>query len=89
MLGKGIYFSDFAGLSLCFCCPKIGGSDVLILLNEVALGNQNRKPDYDMQAANLPKGKHSTWGVGCNAPPKKSYVKFEKDIQVPCGKAVP
>lgn len=39
MLGKGIYFSDVSGLSLCFCHPSNYGSDILILLNEVALGN--------------------------------------------------
>ena len=42
-----------------------------------------------MNAANLPKGKHSTWGVGTTAPPKSSYMKFEKDIQVPLGKLAP
>lgn len=36
----------------------------------------------------LPKGKHSTKGLGKKVPKKSDYVKWKDDIIVPCGKPV-
>ena len=77
-----------SSLSTCFCHPGAMNGDRLILLNEVALGNQNQKKHYDCSAGNLPKGKDSTWGLGTRVPDPKGNTKLEKDIIVPMGMPV-
>jgi hypothetical protein len=57
-----------------------------MLLCEVALGNCNDKYNADYYASNLPPGKHSTRGLGRNAPPEASYVDHE-GCKVPFGEA--
>lgn len=37
----------------------------------------------------LPKGKHSTKGLGKKVPKRSDFVKWKDDIIVPCGKPVP
>ncbi|TYJ09439.1 hypothetical protein E1A91_A11G141700v1 [Gossypium mustelinum] len=60
----------------------------LMLLSEVALGEV-----YELTKAKyiekLPKGKHSTKGLGKKVPKRSDFVKWKDDIIVPCGKPVP
>ena len=42
--------------------------------------------NFDFNAAKLPPGKDSTWGVGSEAPPEGSYVEIEPGLMVPKGK---
>ncbi|XWS76284.1 hypothetical protein CRYUN_Cryun01aG0162400 [Craigia yunnanensis] len=77
MFGKGIYFADLVSKSGQYCYTHRKGPVGLMLLSEVALGEV-----YELTGAKyiekLPKGKHSTKGLG-----KKD------EIIVPCVKPVP
>jgi poly [ADP-ribose] polymerase len=61
-------------------------------LAEVALGNSRKLKDSDYNASDLPKGHHSTHGVGKNLPDQKQAKKIKlgkNDVVVPMGKIVP
>jgi hypothetical protein len=85
---KGIYFADLSGLSICYC--GIGSSkDVgLIILNEVALGNQEElvQPHWN-PVPQMPKGYDSVLGKGRRIPDVAEERIFE-GMKVPCGKPV-
>lgn len=87
--GKGLYFADMAAKSLGYSYSDKSGSDLLIMLAEVALGEPNIKLNFDFNAAKLPKGKHSTYGVGSTAPPSNSIKTIEKGVKVPLGQGKP
>jgi poly [ADP-ribose] polymerase len=53
MFGKGIYFADIVSKSANYCRPK-DGSEGLMLLCEVALGEMSPKYSADYNAHNLP-----------------------------------
>lgn len=80
--GKGIYFADMASKSVCYCCPANGVA--LILLCEVACGTSRELLTTDYNAANLPKGTHSTLGCGKTIP--SGSVKLKDGTIVPSGK---
>jgi Poly(ADP-ribose) polymerase catalytic domain len=86
LFGKGVYFADMAGKSANYCCSHLSGNVGLFLLCEVALGNTRNLYDTDCDADNLPKGFHSTYGVGTSIPNPTHSKKLEKDIEVPSGK---
>jgi hypothetical protein len=75
MFGKGIYLADMVSKSANYCRTGPGNNIGCLLLCEAAMGNMNEKLFADCHSANLPSGKHSTKGVGRNAPPPSSYVK--------------
>jgi poly [ADP-ribose] polymerase len=81
LFGKGVYFADMASKSACYCYPT--NNIALILLCDVALGNWRELYSSDHNAANLPKGSHSTKCVGQTAP---SEFKDLNGIKVPYGK---
>lgn len=83
LFGKGVYFADMASKSACYCYPS--NNTALILLCEVALGEPNELLTTDHNAANLPKGKHSTKGCGVNIP--ESEIDHEEGFKIPIGKA--
>ena len=84
MFGKGVYFADCVSKSANYCCPQ--NNTACILLCEVKLGECNEKVNADYNADKLPKGKHSTKGLGSIAP--SNYV--ERDgVKIPMGKAAP
>ena len=83
--GKGLYFADMAAKSLGYSYSDKGGTDLLIMLAEVELGEPNLKMNFDFNAAKLPKGKDSTYGVGTTDPPDKSIKVIENGIKVPVG----
>jgi hypothetical protein len=72
LFGKGVYFADMAGKSSNYCCSHLSGNVGIFLLCEVALGNPQVLYDTNCDADDLPKGCHSTHGVGKSIPnPKK------------------
>ncbi|KAB2003572.1 hypothetical protein ES319_D11G141000v1 [Gossypium barbadense] len=88
MFGKGVYFADLVSKSAQYCFTDRKNPVGLMLLSEVALGEV-----YELTKAKyiekLPKGKHSTKGLGKKVPKKSDFVKWKDDIIVPCGKPVP
>ncbi|XP_022728046.1 poly [ADP-ribose] polymerase 1-like [Durio zibethinus] len=87
MFGKGIYFADLVSKSAQYCYTDRKNPVGLMLLSEVALGEV-----YELTKAKyiekLPKGKHSTKGLGKKVPKKSDFVKWKDEIIVPCGKPV-
>ncbi len=83
--GKGIYFADMFGKSAHYCRGVTSHNEVLILLCDVAVGTPNVLEKTDYNAANLPKGTHSTFGWGTMGPDEKAAKKIG-NVTVPCGK---
>jgi len=83
--GKGCYFADMSGKSLCYCYPV--NNTALILLCEVAMGKPHeiRNGDSSLTLSRLPSGTHSTKYLGQIGPPENSYVKLG-DVSVPLGR---
>ncbi|XP_064103766.1 poly [ADP-ribose] polymerase 1-like [Macrobrachium nipponense] len=87
MFGKGIYFADMVSKSANYCCTTSSNSTGLILLSEVALGNMYERTSAEY-VEKLPKGKHSTKGVGRTHPDPSETIKLEDGVEVPLGKGV-
>lgn len=85
MFGKGVYFADMFSKSAQYCCLSSRQSLGLLLVCDVALGNCNEKKAADYKASVLPKGKHSTKGLGKHEPNKKQHHMMEDGALVPCG----
>jgi len=85
MFGKGIYFADMVSKSANYCAASCSNNIGLMLLVKVAIGNPRPLYNSDYNANNLPKGCHSTKGLGRTAPPESSYKKF-RGMLVPCVK---
>lgn len=88
MFGKGIYFADMVSKSANYCCTSPNNPIGLMLLCEVALGNMYERPQADY-IEKLPKGKHSTKGLGRTEPDPKDVVVTNDGVEVPLGKGVP
>ena len=87
MFGKGVYFADMASKSANYCFTSRQQPTGILLLAEVSLGEERELLSSDYHANNLPAGKHSTKGLGLNAP-DPAQVKFLGDVKVPLGTAV-
>lgn len=88
MFGKGIYFADMVSKSANYCCTNRHSPTGLLLLCEVALGNMYEREQADY-IEKLPKGKHSTLGVGKTQPdPEQVHVK-DDGVAIPLGTPVP
>eukprot|EP00921_Rhytidocystis_pertsovi_P026555 GHVQ01042854.1.p1 GENE.GHVQ01042854.1~~GHVQ01042854.1.p1 ORF type:complete len:1033 (+),score=163.60 GHVQ01042854.1:156-3254(+) len=93
MFGKGLYFADCVSKSANYCLAGPSDPRGVLILCEVALGEQYSLLDADEKADQKVKseGFHSTWGVG-KAHPKPSddqWLTSEYDgekIRVPTGK---
>ncbi|KAM7260198.1 hypothetical protein ACFE04_015939 [Oxalis oulophora] len=87
MFGKGVYFADLVSKSAQYCYTDKKSPVGLMLLSEVALGDV-----YELKKAKyidkLPKGKHSTKGLGKKVPQESEFVKWKENVVVPCGKPV-
>ncbi|KAK0084215.1 hypothetical protein PV325_001027 [Microctonus aethiopoides] len=84
MFGKGIYFADMVSKSANYCCTNATNSTGLLLLCEVACGKmyERTKADY---IEKLPKGYHSTFGMGRSYPdPASSHLTKDK-VEIPYG----
>ena len=89
MFGKGVYFADMVSKSANYCYASQRQPYGFLLLCEVALGNMNEKTQADYHAANLPKNKHSTKGLGKTAPDSKGTWVMKDGIKVPMGVGKP
>jgi poly [ADP-ribose] polymerase len=84
--GRGIYFHDMASKAAEFCVKDPGDNQSYLLLYEVALGNINQLHHVYVIPPVLPKHCNSIKVFGHTAPPKKSYITIDENIQVPLGK---
>ncbi|KAJ3348914.1 Poly [ADP-ribose] polymerase 2 [Entophlyctis luteolus] len=90
MFGKGVYFADMVSKSANYCFTTRSNPTGLLLLCEVALGDENAlvNSDYHADESMKANGKHSTWGMGRTVPNPKEFVTLPNGVVVPCGKAV-
>ena len=88
LFGKGVYFADMAAKLAPYTCSHLSGNVGLFLLFEVALGKPKEYFDTNHDADNLPEGFNSTHGLGSTIPDPKADKKLDRDIRVPCGKAI-
>ncbi|XP_012253348.2 poly [ADP-ribose] polymerase [Athalia rosae] len=88
MFGKGIYFADMVSKSANYCCTNRQNPTGLLLLCEVALGNmyERHRADY---IEKLPKGKHSTLGLGQTQPNPAESHETKDGVHIPLGSGVP
>eukprot|EP01107_Rhizomastix_libera_P007718 TRINITY_DN22736_c0_g1_i1.p1 TRINITY_DN22736_c0_g1~~TRINITY_DN22736_c0_g1_i1.p1 ORF type:complete len:932 (-),score=252.85 TRINITY_DN22736_c0_g1_i1:98-2872(-) len=83
--GKGIYFADIVSKSATYTRATPQAPTIVMLLCEVALGNQNKlKSDQYMEKA--PAGTDSTFALGMKAPSPKGDVVIEDGVTVSPGK---
>ena len=87
MFGKGVYFADMASKSANYCFTSHTQPTGILLLAEVSLGEERELLGSDYHADKLPAGKHSTKGVGLNAP-DPAQTKSLGDVKVPLGTGV-
>ncbi|KAK3891996.1 hypothetical protein Pcinc_004121 [Petrolisthes cinctipes] len=85
MFGKGVYFADMVSKSANYCATSSTNPTGLLLLCEVALGDMYEKTGAEY-VEKLPKGKHSTKGVGRTCPDPSQSIKLEDGVEVPLGK---
>ena len=85
MFGKGVYFADMISKSANYCNASRGSDVACMLLCEVALGDMNELKQADYHASNLPPGKLSTKGLGCNFPDPAQQVVLDNGVIVPLG----
>ena len=88
MFGKGVYFADMVSKSAGYCFAKQSDPHGLMLLSEVALGAMYEKTGAQM-ITKLPRGKHSTKGLGRVHPDPESNRQLSDGTLVPLGKPVP
>ena len=86
LFGKGVYFADLAQKSAPYCCGYLSNGVILLLLCEVALGKTHNVPNPTF-SDKIPKGTHSTWGMGRQKPDPKSHKTID-GIKVPIGKPI-
>ncbi len=67
MFGKGVYFADMVSKSANYCNTTRSNDVGLLLLCDVALGEMYERTSAEY-VQKLPKGKHSTKGIGKTAP---------------------
>ncbi|KAK4317648.1 hypothetical protein Pmani_011270 [Petrolisthes manimaculis] len=85
MFGKGVYFADMVSKSANYCSTSSTNPTGLLLLCEVALGDMYERTGAEY-VEKLPKGKHSTKGVGRTCPDPSQSIKLEDGVEVPLGK---
>uniref|UniRef100_A0A0B7ABP7 Poly [ADP-ribose] polymerase n=1 Tax=Arion vulgaris TaxID=1028688 RepID=A0A0B7ABP7_9EUPU len=85
MFGKGVYFADMSSKSANYCFATKTKNTGLLALCDVSLGSMNDKLAADYSADKLPKGKHSTRGVGKIAPDPSANVTLPDGLIVPVG----
>ncbi|KAJ3292161.1 Poly [ADP-ribose] polymerase 2 [Borealophlyctis nickersoniae] len=91
MFGKGVYFADMVSKSANYCFANKSNPTGLMMLCDVALGDQNKLSNADYYAGDtVQKQKlHSTMGVGGTMPDPKEDVVLDDGVVVPCGTGVP
>ena len=87
MFGKGVYFADMVSKSANYCRTTPRDNTGLLLLCDVALGETYDRTQADY-IEKLPKGKHSTKGVGRTEPDPKDFTMTNDGLKIPFGKGV-
>ncbi|KAI0985382.1 hypothetical protein GJ496_004262 [Pomphorhynchus laevis] len=86
MFGKGVYFADVSSKSAQYCYACSSNSTCFMLLAEVSLGESHRLLSSEHRLPKLlPKGKHSTHGVGKWIPAGTDYI---QGLPIPKGPIV-
>ncbi|XP_065908564.1 poly [ADP-ribose] polymerase 2-like isoform X2 [Dysidea avara] len=85
MFGKGIYFADMCSKSANYCFATRAKNEGLVLLSEVSLGHSNNLLAADYSADKLPRGKHSTKGLGRIEPDPSQSHTLPDGVVVPVG----
>ncbi|KAI8620371.1 poly polymerase catalytic domain-containing protein [Chytriomyces sp. MP71] len=87
MFGKGVYFADMVSKSANYCFTNPNNNTGLLLLCEVALGDESKliQSDYHADETMKSRSKHSTWGMGRTVPESSGYVTLPDGVVVPCG----
>lgn len=86
MFGMGLYFANSCTKSIQYTDYYSSGNIACLFVSEVALGKMliKKGADSSLNADTLPKGYHSTWGMGSSGFDK--YDKYDDGTQIPCGK---
>jgi hypothetical protein len=85
--GKGIYFADMSSKSANYCFANKNNPFGILLLCEVALGEMHELTEAEY-ITKLPRGKHSTKGVGKTHPDPSEYFVDDNGVITPMGKSV-
>lgn len=87
MFGKGIYFADMVTKSANYCYASNANPYGILLLCEVALGDEHELHFSDYSADDLmrKKKRHSVKGVGKTQPKQNEWHVDETGLIVPCG----
>ena len=83
--GKGVYFTDMSGKAIKYCHSDKSDGIGLLLLSDVALGNQNCLTNQDINASSLPEGKNSTFGRGTFGPLENHAIDSGMGYRIPLG----
>ncbi|BFZ12172.1 hypothetical protein BsWGS_15210 [Bradybaena similaris] len=87
MFGKGVYFADMVSKSANYCRTTKTDNTGVLLLCDVALGDMYELTHAE-HVSKLPKGKHSTKGIGKVCPdPAQAYVTSD-GVTIPLGPGV-
>lgn len=84
--GNGIYFADVACKAAPYTRASQSGGIGVFLLCEVALGKSKELYQINTLASKLPKGYHSTKGIGVRIPNPKGNKTIDNDVTVQLGK---
>ncbi|NP_001191521.1 poly-(ADP-ribose) polymerase I [Aplysia californica] len=87
MFGKGVYFADMVTKSANYCRTSKTDNIGVMLLCEVALGNMYELTHSEF-VNKLPKGKHSTKGLGRMCPDPSGTYETPDGVVLPMGKGV-
>lgn len=87
MFGKGVYFADMVSKSANYCRTTKKDNVAIMMLCDVALGNmyELKQSEY---VTKLPKGKHSTKGIGQTCPDPSGSYKSPDGVEIPMGKGI-
>ena len=90
MFGKGVYFADMVSKSANYCYTSQLKNSGLLLLCDVALGDECSMDaaNYDAHVEVKKNKKHSTKGCGSTCPNPKEDIVLDDGVVVPCGKPV-
>jgi len=88
MFGKGVYFADMFSKSANYCMATSDSSTAVLVLCEVALGEQYEliRAEYEAKENSEKQGKQSTFGIGKTCPDPAGSRKLPDGTHVPMGK---
>lgn len=91
MFGMGLYFANSCSKSIQYCAYDTSDNIACLFVAEVALGKMLKKKQSDssLTAKTLPRGYHSTWGMGSSSFNEFDEYAAEEDddiVRVPSGK---